>query len=484
MLDAQLSGVSPVIYHITNILLHVIASCLVFKFFTQSAYTEEQSLFVSLIFAVHPVLTQAVAWIPGRNDSLMTVFALFSFIFLKNCQDTQKPKDYFLHLIFFLFALFTKESAVLLVLVFALYIKLILRKPFNSPVNRFLAAGWAAMLLVWMFARNSFLKPAYGISIERQIKLLFESLPALIQYTGKIVFPVNLSVLPVIKDTTFIYGGAAIAIILLALALSKNKRPERIYFGLFWFLIFLLPSFCVPNNYFHEHRLYLPLIGFMILVSGIGAQLNARTSRLAGTLLIIVLSALTFRHSGNYKDRYVYWANAEKTSPHSAIANQGAGINYLDAGNIEEAEGKFKESIKLDEHNARSHMLLGMVYWYKKMFNESEAEFRQAIVIDPNSEMAYASYAGFCKSRKRIIEAETYWKKPLELNPGNIDVYKHLAVLCFRDNRPEEAARSALLTSNNASMNGANLVIDAGWGLANLENGVGIVAEVGRRESS
>jgi tetratricopeptide (TPR) repeat protein len=297
------------------------------------------------------------------------------------------------------------------------------------------------MLLVWMCARNSFLKPAYGISIERQIKLLFESLPALIQYAGKIVFPVNLSVLPVIKDTTFIYGGAAIAIILLALALSIYKRPERIYFGLFWFLVFLLPSFCVPNNYFHEHRLYLPIIGFMIMVSGIGVQLNARASRLAGLLLIIALSALTFRHSGNYKDRYAYWANAVKTSPHSSLAHQGAGLNYLYDGKMDESEKELKESAMFDGRNANTHIRLGMVFWSKKMYAESEEEFRLAISLDPSLDLGYAAYAGFCYSTKREKEAEMLWKKAIELNPENIDVYKHLAVLCFRDNRPEESAQ-------------------------------------------
>ena len=82
MLDAQISGVSPVIYHVTNILIHLAASCLVFRFFVKSGYPQDKSLLISLIFAVHPVLTQAVVWIPGRNDSLLTVFSLLSFIFL------------------------------------------------------------------------------------------------------------------------------------------------------------------------------------------------------------------------------------------------------------------------------------------------------------------------------------------------------------------------------------------------------------------
>ena len=80
ILDAQLSGQSPVLYHLSNIIYHIIASMLVYKLFKTLKIKKDTSLILALVFVVHPVLTQAVAWIPGRNDSLLTIFFISSFL--------------------------------------------------------------------------------------------------------------------------------------------------------------------------------------------------------------------------------------------------------------------------------------------------------------------------------------------------------------------------------------------------------------------
>jgi protein O-mannosyl-transferase len=80
ILDAQIGGASPFIYHFTDIVIHLLASCLLFLFFKKLNYRKDLSFFFALIFAIHPVLSQAVGWIPGRNDTLLTVFILLAFI--------------------------------------------------------------------------------------------------------------------------------------------------------------------------------------------------------------------------------------------------------------------------------------------------------------------------------------------------------------------------------------------------------------------
>src|SRR3989344_1690867 len=68
--NARLAGTSPFLYHFTDVVLHVLVSLLVFKFFQTLGYKAKSAGFASLIFAVHPVLVQTVAWIPARNDTL------------------------------------------------------------------------------------------------------------------------------------------------------------------------------------------------------------------------------------------------------------------------------------------------------------------------------------------------------------------------------------------------------------------------------
>ncbi len=156
MIDSIFMNTEPIpwIYHLTNIAYHLIAACLVFLLLTRLKYPKPLSLFFSLIFTVHPVLTQAVAWIPGRNDSLLAIFTLSSFLFFLSHIQTQKIKYLLLHLIFFTLALFTKESALLIPLVCLIYSLLIARRHLLTRENSFLGLGWLSLTTFWFYLRS------------------------------------------------------------------------------------------------------------------------------------------------------------------------------------------------------------------------------------------------------------------------------------------------------------------------------------------
>lgn len=79
--DAQLSGGAPWAYHLTNLLLHLISTLLLYLLLKKLGVIKDLAFFFAAVFAVHPVLSQAVGWIPGRNDPLLALFLLSSFIF-------------------------------------------------------------------------------------------------------------------------------------------------------------------------------------------------------------------------------------------------------------------------------------------------------------------------------------------------------------------------------------------------------------------
>ena len=164
----------------------------------------------------------------------------------------------------------TKESALFFPLVAIFYFKFISKKKIFSRQGWLLLAGWLSVVIIWFLLRkNAFNVPA-EMNLIDLIKAVFHGLPSLPQFIGKIIFPFNLTVLPIIQDTTFVYGILAIILIGGLIVFSKNKRWNYIFFGLLWFLVFLLPSFIRPNPDiiadFIEHRLYVPIIGFIIIL--------------------------------------------------------------------------------------------------------------------------------------------------------------------------------------------------------------------------
>ncbi|MDD3374445.1 MAG: hypothetical protein PHY73_01820 [Candidatus Omnitrophica bacterium] len=82
MLEASLFGTNPTIYHLTNVIIHLAATCFLFSLLLDLGFSKAKTFILSTLFVVHPVLGQAVYWIPGRNDSLLTLLILIAFSFL------------------------------------------------------------------------------------------------------------------------------------------------------------------------------------------------------------------------------------------------------------------------------------------------------------------------------------------------------------------------------------------------------------------
>src|SRR3989339_2193475 len=80
MLEAQLGGKEPLVYHFSNLLTHLLGDCLVFILLLRLGYKRQLSFIFAALFTAHPALSQAVAWIPGRNDSQLAIFVLLSFL--------------------------------------------------------------------------------------------------------------------------------------------------------------------------------------------------------------------------------------------------------------------------------------------------------------------------------------------------------------------------------------------------------------------
>jgi 4-amino-4-deoxy-L-arabinose transferase-like glycosyltransferase len=152
--DYQIGGASPFIYHFVNVLLHLLATCLLFIFLQKLDYRKELAFLFSFIFLIHPAMTQTVAWIPGRNDSLLAIFILASFIFfIKYLKE--KSSNLFWSLFFSGLAFFTKESAVLVVPIIFFYFYFIYKKQNKKKILYFFL-GSIGLVGLWAGLRYWF----------------------------------------------------------------------------------------------------------------------------------------------------------------------------------------------------------------------------------------------------------------------------------------------------------------------------------------
>jgi tetratricopeptide (TPR) repeat protein len=433
MLDAQFNPLSPLYYHITNVVIHIINVCLVFGLLRTLGKDNTISLIFSCLFAVHPALSQAVAWIPGRNDSLMAMFTLLSFIFwLKNLK---QPRPVYLggHILFFALAIFTKESALALVPLIILYTLLI--KDLARP-KRLLAPLilWLSVITVFFHLRSLAFNNPLTMPIHKMLRVGISRSPELLIYAGKLFFPINLSVLPYLQNQTYLWGILTLAAAVLLLLLAERKQFNLIVFGIAWYLLFLLPSFInfnAKSYYLMEHRNYLPSIGLILVLIEMSPVTRLLSFSYAAPLLILPFIFLNLQHTENFRDRLVFWQNAVKTSPSCAFAHQNAGAMYYLDTRMDDAKKEFSKALELNPDEPMAHNNLGLIYAGKKMFPEAETEYLQEIKINPGYDNVYYNLGLLYYNEKRFEEAEKAWLKSVQINRNFMLPVQALAVYYF-----------------------------------------------------
>lgn len=437
--DTYLGG-SPMVFHATNIVLHIMASFLVFVFLKklqvatkiENGISSGLAIFLSLIFAVHPLVVQAVSWVPARGDILLTIFTLLSVISLSDFLLKQKKKRLAGHLIFFALALFSKETAFVLPVFYIFYIYCFSGKWLFSHTNLGLASGWAVIGVLWFMLRQNALNAvAIGdIPVFRMLEIIFKNFSAFLLYAGKMLLPFNLSVFPVIRDSNLIYGLITVSAIIAYLIWNRSNLTRISFLGLVWLVLFLIPvmlNYDDPNQMaFFEHRAYLPLIGFLILIPDLGPKLNRGYVKIAGVGTIFLLALASYGYSSNFRNGAVFWREAVRVSPSSARAHAELANIYVSEKNFSKAEEEYNRALKLNSEERKVYNNLALLYIKQGLLDVAEQYLKKELEIDPGSVVANFNLGNVYARRNKFKEALFYWQKALETDPNHILTHESL----------------------------------------------------------
>jgi len=365
LIDSKFAQYYPYTFRITNILLHLFNSCLVLVLLKQFRFKSKAALSFSLIFAVHPALVQTIAWIPGRTNSLLCVFVLTAMISFMMYLNKSNSKSLMLHFISFFFALLTKETALVLPVIFTIYWALIADQTKSKRAMKLISLSWFVAVSIWFILR----KVALGgeeVIYFGMINAFFINLPAVFLYFGKVFLPVNLSVLPVLRDSNLWIGVMAAVLVSILLFASKPRNNRHILFGLFWFLLFSVPAF-VHSFTFPEYRLYIPMIGvFLIIYEMKVFKVLRRFS--TGAVIVCVITAfflIAINYSDTYKDRLTFWKNAAKYSPSAPMTHANLAYAYHAYEQFEKAELEFQRTLILDPRAPTINYNIGVIRFYR-----------------------------------------------------------------------------------------------------------------------
>jgi tetratricopeptide (TPR) repeat protein len=440
MLDNHWGGIMPFAYHFSNILFHLLAAMLIFYIIYRLSRRRELSFFLSLIFLVHPALVQAVAWLPGRNDSLLAVFILNSFIFFLNFLDKPRLSSYIFHILFFLLALLVKETAIVLPLLMIFYVYFISAGALAKTDKLLLLPGYGLALFIWLVMRSLALSGASSANyLEAALNSIY-NLPAILIYLGKILFPFNLSVVPVMADSSLFFGIASLILIIFSCFRSRSQNKQWLIFCGLWFLLFLSTSFLSFDKvpYFLEHRLYLPLIGFLFFLIGFERVRNfdfkKRNSKVIVLSILLLFSLITVFQSRHFSDRLTFWQTAAKDSPHSPLARRNLGAMYYLDGDYQKAEREYSAALAINAAEPMVNNNLGLIYMNQGNFWQAEIKFRKELAINPYYDKALFNLGNLYYQEGKFLEARELWQETLRVNPAAIQAQEGLNVLANKLN--------------------------------------------------
>lgn len=384
MPDALLTQSStplPRVFFQLNLVFFITAFLLLYFFLAEFGFSPLFRLIFVGLMAIHPTLTPAVAWIPGRVDIILFLFvigSLWSFIkFIK----TQKRLWLIPHLILFGLGMFTKETTIVIplisVLLFLYFKNESLEK--NNSLSKFLQVdfwieigkssffwlknniglplGYAVLLLFWFFLRKNAL-PDSPFSLMGFIYHVAFSWKELVVLYGAIIFPLNLQVFLEFSWPYFFFGLIGlVGLFILPKVLKTNFKD--IFLGFLWLFLFLFPT--VLSDFINYHRLFIPLVGLAFILK----PLDHQSIEKPWLALIIGVSGTLFlwqnlKFQKAFTHRISFWNNAITYSPNSAFANNGLAWSFhLD----QEADSALKYyqrvvEIRPDRENVRMGMAI------------------------------------------------------------------------------------------------------------------------------
>lgn len=518
------------------------------------------AFFGALLFAVHPINVEAVTPITFREDPMFTAFYLISFIaylkLLDNLKSSEEisfsKEDGFdksnpykvwrlkrafllaIGLVSFFLSLLAKEMAGTLIILIVVYDWIIRKRKIKKEVKYY--SLFFVVLFIYLTIRFVLLKnpaeerimPPGGSYLQnvfitpfivvRYIALLFFPIRLSAEYTFDFSngFPVTITLLSVV----------GLIFILLILFFFKKKEPIITFSGLLFFITLLPVMNIIPtSNLMAERFLYLPSIGFCLLISYIiicrgriyasptlpqsSREFRLRNIKLIFLIaIILVCSFLTIKRNSVWKDDFALWNDTVQKATHSPRAHFGLGraleersevdkaigeykkaielyplyyfvynnlgVVYMKNGEIENAINCFNKAIEIKKDYAQPYGNLGKIYYTKDKFDLAEKYLKKAIGYDKQFSLAYNNLALVYLAKNNFSEALTNSLRAVELESNNLAFRNNLATV-YKGMKDFDKAEKELryILEKNPNFYGANLNL----GLIYAEKGDEIRAE-------
>lgn len=478
MLDCQLYGLNPRGHHLTNLLLHLVNSLLLFLVLQRMTGAYWRSGFVAALFGLHPLHVESVAWVAERKDVLSTLFWMLTMWAYVRYTERPGISRYALALCTYALGLLAKPMLVSLPFVLLLldywplgriwlnlptgdfrildYIpardrpqrSLILRPVWEKiPFFVLTVASCIVTFVVQHMAGATESIDLFPVKVR-----IANALVSYVDYIVKMLWPARLGAfyphpganLPMWQ----IFGATFLLIAISIVVMRAAKRYPYLAMGWLWYLGILVPVIGlvqVGGQAMADRYTYVPLVGLFVMISwGIADFLGDwRYGRIVlpvfAGLLISALMAITWFQMGKWRNSATLFEHTLRVTKNNNIMHNNLGGILTQQGRFAEAAVHYAKAIQIQPKHikARNNLAVALVHLGK--IDEAIVHYRKVLELAPNHAGAHNNLGNALIMQGKLDEGKAEFSAALEINPNYAEPHNNLGVILAREGRLNEA---------------------------------------------
>lgn len=444
MMDYEFYGMNAGGYHITNLILHILSTLLLFRLFHRMTHEIWKSAFVAAFFALHPLHVESVAWIAERKDVLSAFFWMLTLCFYVYYTEKPAVKRYLLVLFSFVLALMSKPMVITLPVIMILldYWPLKRIEPEKGnwllwQVREKIPFFVLSLILVMITFYTPDKKDAISISF---ISRLANAPVAFVTYLIKTFWPFNLAIFYPFPDVTPLWqvAGASLLILLITAAvIVMAKRHPYLFTGWLWYGIIIFPvigilqigDFAVADRYH-----YLSSIGIAVGLAW-GTPLLFRHENLNKIILfpatiafLIFLSFLTWQQCSSWKNSITLFSHALQVTKNNYMAHLNLASALLEKGETQKALYHYDKTIRINNYHAANYNK-GVIYFRLGQYQKAIMNFHEAIRVKPDYAEAYYNLGIIYHTLGQYEIALKNFNEAIRIMPNHAGAYNNRAFI-------------------------------------------------------
>ncbi len=454
-LDCTIFGLNPAGHHAVNLAFHAVNTALLFLWLHAMTGSLGPGAWAALIFGLHPLHVESVAWVAERKDVLSGFFALLALLAYTAYARHPGLRRYLAVTALLALGLMAKPMLVTLpVLFLVLDLWPLARGPRILEKLPLLAvSALASLATIWAQSRGGAVAGLEGLPLDAR---LANAVLSYLRYLAKTIWPVDLAVfypfpLGGIPPWQVAAAAAAMAAVT-ALVLALRRQRPWLAAGWCWYVVTLLPVIGIVQvgmQSMADRYMYLPMVGLLIAVAWEAVRWHGRAAAIAGLAAAAGCAILSSRQIPVWQDGVTLFTHALAVTRGNFVAHNNLGVELDRRGRSEEAIAHYREALRIKpgDRNAETNLAQASFDNGERLFNQNKlddavASLQEGLRYRPSNAVAHAYIGQVLLDRRQLGPAAARFRKALDLDPKLVRAHVGMGMVYAHAGKDLDARRS------------------------------------------